>query len=82
MQSPTPLSPKKKGMEAMLKYNKELKEQALLLSGELGMKKAAERLGIRYYTIADWRKTRSKKAKEESTAPDKTPLNELKLAMQ
>ena len=35
----------------MVKYNKEFKEQALLLSDEIGVKKAAEQLGISYYTI-------------------------------
>ena len=40
----------------MVKYNKEFKEQALLLSDEIGVKKAAEQLGISYYTLADWRK--------------------------
>ena len=60
----------------MAKYSKEFKEQALLLSDELGVKKAAEQLGISYYTIADWRKVRSRKAKEERIASDKTPFNE------
>ena len=66
----------------MNKYSKEFKEQALLLSDEIGVKKAAEQLGISYYTIADWRKVRSRKAKEERIASDKTPLNERELAMQ
>ena len=66
----------------MVKYNKEFKEQALLLSDEIGVKKAAEQLGISYYTIADWRKVRSRKAKEERIASDKTPLNEREVAMQ
>ena len=69
-------------METMVKYNKEFKEQALLLSDEIGVKKVAEQLGISYYTIADWRKVRSRKAKEERIALDKTPLNERELAMQ
>ena len=34
-----------------------------------------------YYTIADRRKMRSQKAKEEKLASDKTPLNERELAM-
>ena len=66
----------------MVKYNKEFKEQALLLSDEIGVKKAAEQLGISYYTIADWRKVRSRKPKEERIASDKTPLNEREVAMQ
>lgn len=66
----------------MVKYNKEFKEQALLLSDEVGVKKVAEQLGISYYTIAEWRKVRSRKAKEERIASDKTPLNERELEMQ
>ena len=63
----------------MVKYSKEFKEQALLLSNEqLGVKKAAEQLGINYYTIAEWRKTRRK---EERITSDKTPLNERELAI-
>jgi len=41
-----------------MKYNKEFKQEALKLSDEIGVKKAAEQLGLRYYTIADWRKNR------------------------
>lgn len=66
----------------MVKYNKEFKEQALLLSDEIGVKKAAEQLGISYHTITDWRKVRSYKAREERIASDKSPLNERELAMQ
>ncbi len=66
----------------MVKYSKKIKEQAPLLSDERGVKKAAEQLGINYYTIADRRKVRSRKAKEERIASDKTPLNERELTMQ
>ena len=65
----------------MVKYNKEFKEQALLLSDEIGVKKVAEQLGINYSTLADWRKTRSRKAREERIASDKSPLNERELAL-
>ena len=65
----------------MVKYSKEFKEQALLLSDEIGVKKAAEQLGINYSTLADWRKTRSRKAKEERIASDKSPLNEREFAL-
>ncbi len=65
----------------MVKYSKEFKKQALLLSDEIGVKKAAEQLGINYSTLADWRKTRNRKAKEERITSDKTPLNERELAM-
>lgn len=41
-----------------MKYDKEFKEQALKLSDEIGVKAAAKQLGIKYYTLADWRKIR------------------------
>ena len=41
-----------------MKYDKEFKQQALQLSDEIGVKAAAEKLGIKYYTLADWRKIR------------------------
>ena len=42
----------------MTKYSKEFKEEALKLSDEIGVKKAALQLGLQYYTLADWRKDR------------------------
>lgn len=42
----------------MKKYSKEFKTEALKLSDEIGVKKAAVQLGLQYYTIADWRKNR------------------------
>ncbi|NLB37595.1 MAG: transposase [Clostridiales bacterium] len=42
----------------MKKYSKEFKAEALKLSDEIGVKKAAAQLGIQYYTIADWRRNR------------------------
>lgn len=51
------------------------------MSDEIGVKKAAEQLGINYSTLADWRKTRNRKAKEERIASDKSPLNERELAL-
>ena len=65
----------------MVKYSKEFKEQALLLSDEIGVKKAAEQLGINYSTLADWRKTRNRKAKEERITSDKSPLSEREKAL-
>ena len=35
----------------MAKYSKEFKEEALKLSDEIGVKKAASQLGIPYYTL-------------------------------
>ena len=52
------------------------------MSDYIEVKKAAEQPGISYYTIADRRKARSQKAKEERIASNKTPLNQRELAMQ
>lgn len=41
-----------------MQYDKEFKLQALKLSDEIGVKAAAEQLGIRYFTLADWRRIR------------------------
>ena len=41
-------------------YDKAFKEEAVALSDEIGVKKAAEQLGIPYYTLADWRRYRKK----------------------
>ena len=38
-----------------MQYDEEFKLQALELSDEIGVKAAAEQLGIKYYTLADWR---------------------------
>ncbi|MDY4212889.1 MAG: transposase [Eubacteriales bacterium] len=38
----------------MSKYSKEFKEEALKLSDEIGVKKAALQLGLQYYTLAVW----------------------------
>ena len=42
-----------------MKYSKEFKEEALKLSDEIGLKKAAQQFGIQYYTLSDWRSKRS-----------------------
>ena len=49
----------------MTQYTKEFREQAILLSDEIGVKKAAEQLGIVYSTLVDWRKRRSTMRKEK-----------------
>ena len=50
----------------MKHYSKEFKEEALKLSDDVGVKKAAQQLGIAYYTLADWRSIR------RNTPPAKT----------
>ena len=39
----------------MTTYERSFKEEAVKLSDEIGIKKAAAQLGIPYYTLADWR---------------------------
>ena len=48
-----------------MKYTKEFKEEALKLSDEIGVRKTAEQLGLKYNTLTDWRKYR----KEEENSP-------------
>ena len=50
-----------------MKYSKEFKQEALKLSDEIGVKKAASQLGVQYYTLAEWRKNR--KAAAEASKP-------------
>lgn len=38
-----------------MKYEKSFKQEAVKLSDEIGIKKAAQQLGVPYYTLADWR---------------------------
>lgn len=49
----------------MSTYSKEFKAEAIRLSDEIGVKKAAVQLGIPYYTLADWRNRSKHKPKEE-----------------
>ncbi len=51
----------------MSTYSKEFKQDALRLSDEIGVKKAAVQLGIPYYTLADWRKDRNPSSKMKET---------------
>lgn len=39
----------------MGKYSNAFKLEAIKLSDEIGLKKAAAQLGVPYYTLADWR---------------------------
>ena len=54
----------------MKHYSKEFKEEALKLSDGIGVKKAAQQLGVAYCTLADWRSIR------QNTPPAKTPSAE------
>ena len=59
-----------------MKYSKEFKEEALKLSDEIGLKKAAQQLGIQYYTLSDWRTKRNAaaKAKKYQMSDDEAKL--------
>ena len=45
----------------MTTYEKSFKEEAVRLSNEIGVKQAANQLGIPYWTLADWRAARKVK---------------------
>ena len=47
-----------------MKYEKGFKEEAVKLSDEIGIKKAAAQLGVPYYIIAEWRQQRSRHGKD------------------
>ena len=47
-------------MRNMRTYEKEFREEAVKLSDEIGVGNAAKQLGIPYYTLAEWRRSRSK----------------------
>ena len=59
----------------MTQYTKEFREQAILLSDEIGVKMAAEQLGVVYSTLVDWRKLRNS-MKKEKAAVSTEPLTE------
>ena len=50
----------------MKHYNNQFKMEAVKLSDEIGTKKAAEQLGLPYYTIAEWRKKRKENLKKDT----------------
>ena len=59
-----------------MKYSKEFRHEALKLSDEIGVKKAASQLGMKYYTLSEWR--RNRKAGIEAAKPTLTD-DELRL---
>ena len=56
-------------------YSKEFKAEAIRLSDEIGLKKAASQLGIPYYTLADWR-NHSKHPKKEDNVLSEEELRQ------
>lgn len=64
-------------MATYKKYSNEFKAEALKLSDEIGVKKAASQLGLPYYTLADWRnRTRGKIEKDPTAENPKKNLSE------
>ena len=66
----------------MARYSREFKEEALKLSDEIGVKKAASQLGIPYYTLADWRNRNRERIlgipkKEQNPADEGNRMREL-----
>ena len=59
----------------MTQYAKAFREQAFLLSDEIGVKKAAEHLGVVYSTLADWRQGKNTMRKEKQSVSSE-PLTE------
>lgn len=66
----------------MSKYSKEFKEEALRLSDEIGSKKAANQLGIPYYTMADWRNHSKHKPKGETLSEEEIRIRNKELERQ
>lgn len=54
-----------------MKYSKEFKAEAVKLSDEIGVKKAAVQLGLPYYTLADWRNRTRERITGASSVPSK-----------
>ena len=63
---------KKNRKRDKMKYSNEFKKEALKLSDEIGVKKAALQLGLPYYTLADWRNRTRNIIEGTSTEPGKT----------
>ena len=65
-----------------MKYSKEFKEEALKLSDEIGVKKAALQLGIQYYTLSDWRSKRSAAIKHQKDQMSDEELKQRNLELE
>lgn len=61
----------------MQRYSKEFREEAIMLSDEIGPKKAAQQLGINYATLIDWRKKRKTKAEKQQIKGETKTVEEL-----
>lgn len=66
----------------MTTYSKDFKQQALNLSDDIGLKKASEQLGLKYSTLAGWRRIRNKNKKNTKDHVYSAPLSEREEKMQ
>lgn len=60
----------------MTTYSKDFKEQALILSDDIGVKKASDQLGLKYSTLAGWKQKRNKGNSQNKDQVDIVPLTE------
>ena len=65
-----------------MKYSKEFKEEALKLSDEIRLKKAAQQLGIQYYTLSDWRSKRNAAIKAQKNQMSDEELKKRNLELE
>ena len=65
-----------------MRYSKEFKEEALKLSDEIGLKKAAQQLGIQYYTLSDWRSKRNTAIKNKKNQMSDEELQKRNLELE
>ena len=61
----------------MQRYSMEFREESILLSDEIGPKKAAQQLGINYATLIDWRKKRKTKSEKQPSPAETKSVEEL-----
>ena len=54
----------KRGVFAMKRYDKQFKEEAVRLSQEIGVRRAAEQLGLSYHTLSSWRRSKKEHGEE------------------
>ena len=65
-----------------MRYSKEFKEETLKLSDEIGLKKAAQQLGIQYYTLSDWRSKRNTAIKNKKNQMSDEELQKRNLELE
>ena len=69
------------GTDALFLYH-DICGVALKLSDEIGLKKAAQQLGIQYYTLSDWRTKRNAAVKAKKYQMTDEELNQRNLELE